>query len=364
MAGRAEETLEFDEEGQWRTAGDRIQVLLDASAAGGAVARERAEQLVREVVDLYGAGLDRLIRMAVDVDPALADRFAADDLVASLLLVHGLHPHDVHRRVEDALDSVRPYLGSHGGDVDAARGGRQSAGGVVRLQFSGSCKSCPSSAVTLELAVEDAVRAAAPEICSIEVVAAEHDPVAETGTVIPADSLMSRRAFDWTQLGDLASGARPRRSGPRRGRRIPGGRHDSAGLPGRRRPVRLPGPMRQLRRVVGRRRVASPDWARPSVNRSAVPALPRPFRRRPRRRGRRQRRRRHRASRPDPAAGARRRAVDGGPRRHRGGVMTDTNSVTPYDVLARIRANRAPQPAGERCEMCCRADRRRALSMW
>ena len=75
MAGRAEETLEFDEEGQWRTAGDRIQVLLDASAAGGAVARERAEQLVREIVDLYGAGLDRLIRMAVDVDPALADRF-------------------------------------------------------------------------------------------------------------------------------------------------------------------------------------------------------------------------------------------------------------------------------------------------
>ena len=47
--------------------------------------------------------------------------------------------------------------------------------GVVRLQFAGSCKSCPSSAVTLELTVEDAVRAAAPEITSIEVVAAEAD---------------------------------------------------------------------------------------------------------------------------------------------------------------------------------------------
>ena len=43
---------------------------------------------------------------------------------------------------------------------------------TVRLAFTGSCKSCPSSAVTLELAVEDAVRAAAPEISSIEVVAA------------------------------------------------------------------------------------------------------------------------------------------------------------------------------------------------
>ena len=44
------------DDAQWRTAGDRIQTLLDACAAGGAVARERAEQLVREVVDLYGAG--------------------------------------------------------------------------------------------------------------------------------------------------------------------------------------------------------------------------------------------------------------------------------------------------------------------
>ena len=36
-----------EHDAQWRTAGDRIQTLLDASAAGGAVARERAEQLVR-----------------------------------------------------------------------------------------------------------------------------------------------------------------------------------------------------------------------------------------------------------------------------------------------------------------------------
>ena len=48
----------------------------------------------------------------------MAERLATDDLVASLLLVHGLHPHDAHRRVSDALDRVRPYLGSHGGDVD------------------------------------------------------------------------------------------------------------------------------------------------------------------------------------------------------------------------------------------------------
>jgi Fe-S cluster biogenesis protein NfuA/nitrite reductase/ring-hydroxylating ferredoxin subunit len=175
-----------EEDAQWRNAGDRIQNLLDASAAGGVVAHERAEQLVREVTDLYGGALERMLGMAVTANPELLDAFAADDLIASLLLVHGLHPHTVERRIEEALESVRPYLGSHGGDVHLL----EVAGEVVRLQFAGSCKSCPSSAVTLELAVEDAVRAAAPEISSIEVVAAEASE--STSAVIPADSLMSR----------------------------------------------------------------------------------------------------------------------------------------------------------------------------
>ncbi|MCV7409000.1 hypothetical protein AWC05_06625 [Mycobacterium florentinum] len=183
MADRPEQPRETSEsEVQWRTAGDRIQTLLDSCAAGGTAAYERAQQLVREVVGLYGAGLDRIVQMG---DPGLTERLATDDLVASLLLVHGLHPHDVHRRVSDALDRVRPYLGSHGGDVDLLE---IVDGDTVRLAFAGSCKSCPSSAVTLELAVEDAVRAAAPEISTIEVVAAQ--PASEP-SVIPAESLLA-----------------------------------------------------------------------------------------------------------------------------------------------------------------------------
>jgi Fe-S cluster biogenesis protein NfuA/nitrite reductase/ring-hydroxylating ferredoxin subunit len=178
------DTLEND--AQWRTAGDRIQTLLDSCAASGAVAYERAQQLVREVVGLYGAGLERMIKLSGD--PGMAERLATDDLVASLLLVHGLHPHDVHRRVSDALDRVRPYLGSHGGDVDLIEVTQGPEGAGVLLAFKGSCKSCPSSAVTLELAVEDAVRAAAPEISSIEVVAAEP---ATASKMIPAESLLA-----------------------------------------------------------------------------------------------------------------------------------------------------------------------------
>jgi Fe-S cluster biogenesis protein NfuA/nitrite reductase/ring-hydroxylating ferredoxin subunit len=205
MANRPED---HGDDAQWRTAGDRIQTLLDATAIGGTVARERAEHLVGEITDLYGAALGRMLAIAVAADPALVDSFVADDLVASLLLVHGLHPHDVNRRIEDALDSVRPYMGSHGGDVKLL----EVVDDVVRLEFAGSCKSCPSSAVTLELTVEDAVRAAAPEIVTIEVVTPE---VAPSAKVIPAESLLSRvhqndrGAVSWhpvPELADLAAG--------------------------------------------------------------------------------------------------------------------------------------------------------------
>jgi Fe-S cluster biogenesis protein NfuA/nitrite reductase/ring-hydroxylating ferredoxin subunit len=206
MADRPEELAG---DAQWRSAGDRIQTLLDATSAGGAVARERAEQLVGEVVDLYGAGLSRIVAAVGDqADPGMLNRLVADDLVASLLLVHGLHPHDVRRRVSDALDRVRPYLGSHGGDVHLL----DIVGDTVQLQFAGSCKSCPSSAVTLELAVEDAIRAAAPEVSSIEVVAPDAG-AGKPATVIPAESLLasvhSRAPSNgsgsaWHQVPDLA----------------------------------------------------------------------------------------------------------------------------------------------------------------
>jgi Fe-S cluster biogenesis protein NfuA/nitrite reductase/ring-hydroxylating ferredoxin subunit len=194
MASTGRQSPEAPEDDtRWRTAGDRIQTLLDASAGSGTVVRERTEQLAAELTDLYGAALERMVAIAAEAAPELVGQFAADELVASLMLVHGLHPHGVERRIEDALDSVRPYLGSHGGDVTLLEVADGSEGMTVRLQFAGSCKSCPSSAVTLEFAVEDAVRAAAPEITSIEVVAAQPDSAESTSAgLISVDSLMSR----------------------------------------------------------------------------------------------------------------------------------------------------------------------------
>jgi Fe-S cluster biogenesis protein NfuA/nitrite reductase/ring-hydroxylating ferredoxin subunit len=87
--------------------------------------------------------------------------------------------------VERALEDVRPYLGSHGGDVELVG---VTEDGVVRLRMLGSCDGCASSSVTLKLAVEGAVEAAAPEITGIEVDTAP----GSGGGVIPVSALRAR----------------------------------------------------------------------------------------------------------------------------------------------------------------------------
>lgn len=170
--------------------GDQIGTLLDALGAGGAVARGRAEDLVRQVTDLYGAGLQRIMEILQaqgKLDDATLDAMTADSLVAGLLVIHGLHPHSLEARVAAALDSVRPYLGSHGGDVELEG---ISPDGVVRLKLLGTCQGCPSSSVTLKYAVEEAIQNAAPEVTAIDVVELEKQPGAPA--LIPVDSLLVR----------------------------------------------------------------------------------------------------------------------------------------------------------------------------
>ncbi|MDJ0357706.1 NifU family protein [Paenarthrobacter sp. PH39-S1] len=186
---------------QLRNSGERIGTLLDALSSGGSVARERAEELVRQVTDLYGAGLERVLDVISarggETDGTL-EALIKDELISGLLLVHGLHPQDLPTRVAAALDSVRPYLGSHGGDVELLG---ISADGVVSLRLLGSCHGCPSSSVTLKLAVEDAIETAAPEVTSIQVAEEES---AQSPAVIPVNALRMR--LDQQAEKDLQAG--------------------------------------------------------------------------------------------------------------------------------------------------------------
>jgi Fe-S cluster biogenesis protein NfuA/nitrite reductase/ring-hydroxylating ferredoxin subunit len=152
-----------------RQAGERIEELLARlrSADGGASAA--AEELVRLLLGLYGDGLSHIMD-ALDAEGAaggaIRDRLLADPLVESLLLLHDLHPLDADTRIQRALDRVRPYLGSHAGGVEYLGVGPD---GVARLRLEGSCHGCPSSTVTVRLAIEGAVQDAAPEVTEVVV---------------------------------------------------------------------------------------------------------------------------------------------------------------------------------------------------
>ncbi len=148
---------------------ERVQDLLGSlDEIADPVAQQRVQELVGAVLELYGAGLDRILGVVSDAGEAglpIRDALLDDGIVASLLLIHGLFPVPLEERVIEALDSVRPFLASHGGNVELL----SVEDGVARLQLQGSCNGCPSSAATLEHALREAIDAAAPDLLGLEV---------------------------------------------------------------------------------------------------------------------------------------------------------------------------------------------------
>jgi Fe-S cluster biogenesis protein NfuA len=148
---------------------ERVQDLLGSlDEIADPVAQARVQELVGAVLELYGAGLERILGViadagegAIHIRKALLD----DGIVASLLLIHGLYPVPLEERVTEAIESVRPFLASHGGGVEIL----SIEDGVARLRLQGSCNGCPASASTLEHALKEAIEEAAPDLLSLEV---------------------------------------------------------------------------------------------------------------------------------------------------------------------------------------------------
>jgi len=134
-------------------------------------ARAIADELVSSVIQLYGEGLERIFA-ALDEAPAVRDKLVDDGVVASLLLIHGMYPVPLETRVLEALDSVRPYMESHGGDVELL--GIED--GVARMRLVGHCDGCPASESTLELAIKKALEETAPDLDGLEVEGVQERP--------------------------------------------------------------------------------------------------------------------------------------------------------------------------------------------
>lgn len=169
----------------------RIQALVEEMEALPESARLKMADLVQRLLDIYGEGLARMLEIiARESDAATGIRtiqaLAADDLVSHLLMLHDLHPIDVAERVEKALEEVRPYLQSHGGDVELL--GIEE--GVAHLRLIGHCSSCPSSTITLRTAVEEAIRKTAPDLLGIEAAGDAELPARPAGSVVPMSAIM------------------------------------------------------------------------------------------------------------------------------------------------------------------------------
>ena len=70
-------------------------------------------------------------------------------------------------KVEQALETIRPYLEADGGNVKNLE---ISADNVVTLDLLGACGTCPMSTMTMKAGVEEAIKRAVPEIRSVKAV--------------------------------------------------------------------------------------------------------------------------------------------------------------------------------------------------
>ena len=247
-----------------RRTGERIETILaELRASASPATMERVGELLHQVLSLYGEGLSRVLDLleprgaptpakptpdgspnggggsdasgdgagsatgrcanappGADADgvatpaDAAAERLRArvlqDPLLTSLLLLHDLHPIPVEVRVQQALEKVRPYLGSHAGGVELLGIDEE---GVVRLRLQGSCHGCPSSLVTVKLAIERAIDEAAPEVARIDVDGIARDAAAAAAAGRAPESSASPSSFPMLREGSLPSCEGAARSG-------------------------------------------------------------------------------------------------------------------------------------------------------
>ncbi|MFG3152003.1 hypothetical protein ACGF7W_08140 [Streptomyces sp. NPDC048219] len=146
------------------TAGRRVEEVLDRLAASGdRTACEAAEELVRVLMEFYGAGLARAVDLLGRDPGAPAERalstLLGDDLVASLLVLHGLHPEDTPTRIARALEGLPQPVESAGFDP---------ATGELRLRRTGSAGcGCGGGRDAVEQAAREALACFAPEVTAV-----------------------------------------------------------------------------------------------------------------------------------------------------------------------------------------------------
>jgi len=155
----------------------------------------------RSIEALNGEALRRLVR-ALKSDPAALAAMksaVADEVVYAVLRRHDIIKPSISERVENALESVRPMLASHGGDVELVK---VLAPGI-EVRFTGACDGCPASTLTFHAGVKKAVQDACPEITEIRQVKGLGGGSGETGVRFISPFALGAKG-NWVAAGLLS----------------------------------------------------------------------------------------------------------------------------------------------------------------
>jgi Fe-S cluster biogenesis protein NfuA len=179
------------EEQQVRKQADEIERLIrEIETITDPELREKVVTLVQSLMALHAAGIERLmkiIRDDVELSRSILNELANDNLVASLLLLYGVHPFSIEVRVEQALNRLRSSAILNGGNVELLG----ISDGIVRLGVQNQ-KNCQSSKQALRTAIEEALYEAAPDVVEIQFA---DEVQAPSVSFVPLISLRSKNGF-------------------------------------------------------------------------------------------------------------------------------------------------------------------------
>jgi hypothetical protein len=142
--------------------------------------RRVARELIEALMDLHGAGLEQILEIVSqsgEGGSALVQLLSHDQLIGSLLVLHGLHPEDFETRVRRGLDKVRPMLRAQGARVDILAIGD----GTVSVKVIDDGRS------NLEPTVREALLEAAPDASHVSIEGGK--PAGNTSGFVPLSSL-------------------------------------------------------------------------------------------------------------------------------------------------------------------------------
>jgi hypothetical protein len=147
----------------------QIEAIVGRLGESDPASRDMVEELIRLLMQLYGAGLGRVMDVLRELNALEAtDRLAGDKLVGSLLLLHGLHPVDAASRVRTALGRLERRLQWRDLALDAVDGGVAH----IRVMRNGAGAAPPGLRESIERAVADS----APELEGVEIEGLEESP--------------------------------------------------------------------------------------------------------------------------------------------------------------------------------------------